>query len=96
MILLSGNDLTLIGWGTQIHVLKEVAAMAKKQFQVNCEVIDLLTILPWDQETVCNSVKKTGRVIISHEAPLTSGFGAELAATIQVIYLIKLLRMHNV
>ncbi|XP_046673766.1 2-oxoisovalerate dehydrogenase subunit beta, mitochondrial isoform X1 [Homalodisca vitripennis] len=82
-IVIPGNDLTLIGWGTQIHVLKEVAAMAKKQFQVNCEVIDLLTILPWDQETVCNSVKKTGRVIISHEAPLTSGFGAELAATIQ-------------
>uniref|UniRef100_A0A1B6LAZ6 2-oxoisovalerate dehydrogenase subunit beta, mitochondrial n=1 Tax=Graphocephala atropunctata TaxID=36148 RepID=A0A1B6LAZ6_9HEMI len=82
-IVIPGNDLTLIGWGTQIHVLKEVAELAKKQFQVNCEVIDLLTILPWDQETVCNSVKKTGRVIISHEAPLTSGFGAELAATIQ-------------
>lgn len=46
--------MTLIGWGTQVHVLKEVAALAKQQLQVSCEVIDLLTILPWDVETVCN------------------------------------------
>ncbi|XP_062549730.1 2-oxoisovalerate dehydrogenase subunit beta, mitochondrial [Armigeres subalbatus] len=82
-VLRAGNDLTLIGWGTQIHVLTEVADMAKKQYGVNCEVIDLVSILPWDKETVCNSAKKTGRVLIAHEAPLTSGFGAELAATIQ-------------
>lgn len=49
-----GNDITLIGWGTQIHVLKEVATLAKQQLQLNCEVIDLLTIIPWDVETVCN------------------------------------------
>lgn len=78
-----GSDVTLIGWGTQVHVLKEVADMAKTEHDVNCEVIDLMSILPWDKETVCNSIKKTGRVVIAHEAPLTSGFGAELAATIQ-------------
>ena len=45
--------------------------------------IDLQTLLPYDKETIANSVKKTGRLIIAHEAPLTSGFGAEIAATIQ-------------
>jgi 2-oxoisovalerate dehydrogenase E1 component beta subunit len=53
-ILQKGNDLTLIGWGTQIHVLMEVAAMAKKDLDVNCEVIDMVSILPWDKTTVCN------------------------------------------
>jgi 2-oxoisovalerate dehydrogenase E1 component beta subunit len=67
----------------QVHVLLEVAKMAKEQLKVNCEVIDLQTILPWDKETVCKSAKKTGRVVVAHEAPLTCGFGAELAATIQ-------------
>ena len=51
---------------------------------MNCEVIDLVSILPWDRETVLNSVQKTGRCIISHEAPYTGGFGAEIAASIQV------------
>ncbi|XP_057666425.1 2-oxoisovalerate dehydrogenase subunit beta, mitochondrial [Diorhabda carinulata] len=82
-IILEGNDVTLIGWGTQVHVLREVAEMAKKQLKVSCEVIDLVSILPWDMETVFKSVKKTKRVLVSHEAPLTGGFGAELAAAIQ-------------
>lgn len=82
-ILRVGGDVTLIGWGTQVHVLREVAEYAKKKLNVNCEVIDLVSILPWDVETVCNSVKKTGRCLIAHEAPITNGFGAELAATIQ-------------
>ena len=47
-------------------------------------MIDLVSILPWDRETILNSVKKTGRCIISHEAPYTGGFGAEIAASIQV------------
>ena len=49
---------------------------------ISVELIDLRTILPWDVETVVNSVKKTGRVVITHEAPITSGFGAELASKI--------------
>jgi 2-oxoisovalerate dehydrogenase E1 component beta subunit len=55
--------------------------MAEKE-GISCEVIDLRTIIPWDCEMVRNSVKKTGRVIVSHEAPLTSGFGAEISAKI--------------
>ena len=51
-ILTAGSDLTMIGYGTQLHVLKEVAEMAQEQLQVSCEVIDLQTILPWDEETV--------------------------------------------
>lgn len=82
-LLREGDAATLIAWGTQVHVLLEVAEMAEKQLGIRCDVIDLQSILPWDEETVCNSVKKTGRCLISHEAPLTSGFGAELAATIQ-------------
>ena len=50
---------------------------------VECEVIDLQTILPWDVDTIVNSVKRTGRLIIAHEAPLTGGFGGEIASTVQ-------------
>nr|CAG4637861.1 EOG090X0840 [Chydorus sphaericus] len=82
-ILVEGDDITLVGWGTQIHVLREVCQLAKDQLNVSCELIDLVTILPWDKETIAQSVKKTGRLLIAHEAPLTSGFGAEIAASIQ-------------
>jgi 2-oxoisovalerate dehydrogenase E1 component beta subunit len=44
---------TLVGWGTQIHVLLEVAKIAQETLGVSCEVIDLRTILPWDSETIC-------------------------------------------
>lgn len=53
-ILRHGGDVTLIGWGTQVHVLREVAEYAKKKLNVNCEVIDLVSIQPWDVDTVCN------------------------------------------
>ncbi|XP_072939922.1 2-oxoisovalerate dehydrogenase subunit beta, mitochondrial [Epargyreus clarus] len=82
-VLKEGDAATLIAWGTQLHVILEVAQMAEDKLGVKCDVIDLMSILPWDQETVCNSIKKTGRCLIAHEAPLTCGFGAELAATIQ-------------
>jgi len=82
-VLKQGTDITLIGWGTTVHVLLEVANMVKEELDVSCEVIDLQTIMPYDALTVEQSVKKTGRAIIVHEAPLTSGFGAELSARIQ-------------
>ena len=77
-----GKDMTLVGWGTQIHVLLEVADMVKEQLGADCEVIDLQSILPWDvpavaevvlcpcmEYNICNvqSVVKTGRLVVSHE-----------------------------
>ena len=47
-----GDDITLVGWGTQLHVLREVCQLAKDQLNVSCELIDLVTILPWDKETI--------------------------------------------
>ena len=47
-----GNDVTLVAWGTQIQVLREAANMAQEQLGVSCEIIDLRTILPWDEETI--------------------------------------------
>ena len=58
------------------------AAMAEKD-GVSCEIIDLRTIIPWDEQTVINSVKKTGRCLVTHEAPYTCGFGSELTARVQ-------------
>jgi pyruvate dehydrogenase E1 component beta subunit len=49
---------------------------------IECEVIDPRTLKPLDEETIISSVSKTGRVLIVHEAPITGGFGAELAALI--------------
>jgi 2-oxoisovalerate dehydrogenase E1 component beta subunit len=57
------------------------AAMAQ-ELGISVEIIDLRTILPWDRETVINSVKKTGKCIVTHEAPITCGFGAELVSKI--------------
>lgn len=45
--------MTLVGWGTQVHVLLEVADLVREQLDVSCEVIDLISILPWDAELVC-------------------------------------------
>lgn len=78
-----GNDVTLVGWGTQVHVLLEVAKIAQEKLGVSCEVIDLRTILPWDSDTICKSVVKTGRLLVAHEATHTMGFAAEIAATVQ-------------
>jgi len=82
-VISEGSDVTLVGWGTQLQVLREAADLAAEKLQVSCEIIDLQTILPWDKKTVCESVIKTGRCLVSHEAPITSGFGAEISATIQ-------------
>ncbi|QDP01093.1 alpha-ketoacid dehydrogenase subunit beta [Thalassotalea sp. PS06] len=81
-VVTQGSDITLLGWGAQMETLEKAAKMAEKK-GVSCEIIDLRSILPWDVETVANSVMKTGRLLINHEAPLTGGFAGEIAATIQ-------------
>ncbi len=77
-----GNDITLLAWGAQVETIKKAADMALED-GVSCEIIDLRSILPWDAQTVAESVMKTGRLLINHEAPVTSGFGSEITAKIQ-------------
>jgi len=78
-----GTDVTIIGWGAQIHVLTQAAELAQERDGISCEIVDLRTLSPWDEDLVMKSVEKTGRCIVSHEAPLQGGFGAEIASTIQ-------------
>ena len=65
-----------------MHTVLEAAEQGAAQ-DYDLEVIDLRTLLPFDIDTILTSVRKTGRVVVVHEAPRTCGFGAELAATIQ-------------
>lgn len=81
-VIKEGSDITLLAWGAQIEAIEKAAEMAEKD-GVSCEIIDLRSILPWDVDTVAESVTKTGRLLINHEAPLTGGFASEIAATIQ-------------
>eukprot|EP00282_Hemiselmis_andersenii_P011419 CAMPEP_0114127380 /NCGR_PEP_ID=MMETSP0043_2-20121206/10344_1 /TAXON_ID=464988 /ORGANISM="Hemiselmis andersenii, Strain CCMP644" /LENGTH=403 /DNA_ID=CAMNT_0001220451 /DNA_START=112 /DNA_END=1323 /DNA_ORIENTATION=+ len=78
-----GSDITVIGYGAQMGVLRRAVDRAEAELGVSCELIDLRTLLPWDRDTVFESVKKTRRCLVSHEAPITCGFGAELVASIQ-------------
>jgi pyruvate/2-oxoglutarate/acetoin dehydrogenase E1 component len=73
-----GDNLTVITYGTMVPVVKNVVEKRK----LSADIIDLRTINPMDEETIINSAKKTGRVVIVHEAPLSFGVGAEIAATI--------------
>ena len=76
-----GKDLTIVTWGAMIYVADEAAeALAKDG--VSTEIVDLRSIIPFDEEAILESVAKTNRVIILHEAPLTGGAGAEFAARI--------------
>ncbi|MCU0725409.1 MAG: alpha-ketoacid dehydrogenase subunit beta [Planctomycetes bacterium] len=76
-----GDDVTLVAWGAMVHVCLEAAEKASER-GVSCEVLDLRTIVPLDVESVLAAAKKTGRVVIVHEAPRTAGFGAEISAII--------------
>ncbi|MCH2055046.1 MAG: alpha-ketoacid dehydrogenase subunit beta [Thalassotalea sp.] len=81
-VVTQGNDISLLAWGAQMEIIEKAAEMAANE-GISCEIIDLRSILPWDVETVANSVMKTGRLLVSHEAPVTAGFAGEIAATIQ-------------
>jgi len=71
-----GNDVTVISWGAALKTTKQAIA------DVDAELIDVQTIYPLDTKTILNSVKKTGRCLIVHEAPKTGGLGAEITAEI--------------
>ena len=78
-IALPGEELTIITYGTLVHV----AIAAAQATGVDAEVIDVRTMAPLDVKTLADSVKKTGRCLVAHEATRFGGYGAELAATIQ-------------
>jgi pyruvate/2-oxoglutarate/acetoin dehydrogenase E1 component len=76
-----GKDLTIVTWGAMIYVAEE-AAEGLAADGVGVEILDLRSIIPFDEEAILESVAKTNRVIVLHEAPLTGGAGAEFAARI--------------
>lgn len=77
-IVTNGDDLTIVTWGAMV----ERCQLATDGIAASIEIIDLRTIVPWDQATVLASVRKTSRCLIVHEDILVGGFGAEIAATI--------------
>ncbi|MEI8364804.1 MAG: alpha-ketoacid dehydrogenase subunit beta [Parachlamydiaceae bacterium] len=79
---ISGSDVTLIGWGAQHHQNMEAAHELEEKHGISVEVVNLRTLSPLDIDTIVNSVKKTGRCVVAHEAPKTQGFGAEIAAQV--------------
>ena len=87
-VIQQGDQITLIAWGAMVKTCQE--AIEKLNGKYSVELIDLRTINPYDAETIINSVKKTGRCVIVHEAMKTSGFAAELIASINEKALLSL------
>lgn len=79
-IVREGNDITVVAWGMMVMMAHEVAETLTHSEDASIEIIDLRTLVPLDFETVLNSVRKTGKLLIVHEAARNCGFGAELAA----------------
>ena len=80
-LLREGTDVTLVGWGAALSEILDVADTLSDN-GIDAEVIDVATLRLLDVATVLTSIEKTGRCVIVHEAPLSSGFGAEVAARI--------------
>jgi 2-oxoisovalerate dehydrogenase E1 component len=76
-----GGDATVVTWGVGVHWAMEAATSLEAEGR-SIEVIDLRSLLPWDIDAVVASVRRTGRALVVHEAPLTGGFGGEVAATV--------------
>jgi pyruvate dehydrogenase E1 component beta subunit len=80
-LLREGSDVTLVTWGAMTFETTKAAEQLAKS-GVSCEIIDLATISPIDHQTILDSVEKTGRLVIIHEAARNCGVGAEIAATV--------------
>lgn len=93
-VLRPGKDLTIVSWGTPLYTIETALSLLasppaaleklipKELRNLSVEVIDLRTILPWDRQTVVDSVKKTGRLMIVHEAGRIGGVGSEIASVV--------------
>ena len=89
-IRMEGTDVTLLSWGAMTKETRAAGEQLAAQ-GVSAEVIDVRSLVPLDVETILASVRKTGRAVIVHEAPLTGGFGAEISALISERCLYSLL-----
>ncbi|MEO1416480.1 MAG: dehydrogenase E1 component subunit alpha/beta [Bacteroidota bacterium] len=77
-IVQTGEEATIITYGLGVHWAKEIV----QKLEADVEIVDLRTLIPWDRETVFDSVKKTGKCLVLHEDALTGGFGGEIAASV--------------
>lgn len=78
-----GEHVTVVAYGAMLRPVMEAAEAASEENGISAEVIDLMTLMPFDRDTILESVRKTGRCVIVHEAPKTCGFGAEISASVQ-------------
>ena len=84
-----GKDLTLVAWGAMVPIALKASEASEKE-GIGAEVVDVRTLSPLDSETLIRSAKKTGRMIVVHEAPKTCGLGAEISALITESALLNL------
>ncbi len=84
----SGTDVTLVSWSNCANLCADAAATLATQ-GISAEVIDLISLWPWDKAAVLASVKKTGRLVVAHESVAVGGFGAEVVATVAQNTLLK-------
>lgn len=77
----SGTDITIVSWSATVHQANTAAQSLSEQ-GIEAEVIDLRSLWPWDKAAVFASVRKTGRLLVTHEAVSVGGFGAEIAASV--------------
>jgi 2-oxoisovalerate dehydrogenase E1 component beta subunit len=76
-----GSRVTLVAWGAMVPICEKAAAEAQGR-GIDCEILDLRTLVPLDEEAVLGSVRKTGRLVVVYEAPRTGGFGSEISAIV--------------
>lgn len=80
-VVTGGKDLTLVSWSRQRHICQQ-AVTELAELGIEVELIDLRSLWPWDKETVLESCRKTGRLLVVHEAVQVGGFGAEIVSTV--------------
>jgi 2-oxoisovalerate dehydrogenase E1 component beta subunit len=76
-----GSDVTLISWGAMVQTCQQAVQLASNE-GIGTDLLDMRSLLPFDLDAILNSVKKTGRVVVAHEATKIAGFGAEISAQI--------------
>ncbi|CAF3463942.1 unnamed protein product [Fusarium graminearum] len=82
-VLKEGKDVTIVSYGQPLYLCHNAIKQAEQDLGISVELIDLRTLYPWDKKTVLESVRKTGRAMVVHEAMVNAGIGAEVAAVIQ-------------